>query len=521
MTIRPPGSLYGQAPLVQAPGWGSYRASARQIIEFGRQLRDEDLPKYPLLPEAVHIAQQLASTREWRIITTKVNARGAGRAIDYLNNAICRNYWDGTIQKGFNEYRARRYLDYVTIGRTLAYWAEGEPLEYLDPAYCHFYINPRREWRYFNDIAYPENQVIVHHPIPKGGYGLFTSPLAPIIPTAMLAYLIREHDLASTDGRKLTDIMVTGSQQSVEMLKATIEEIFQSWDRPITEKNNVPIMFVDTYGQMPVRDLFHRLGLADIPSNFDREQFNWYYANEISSALGLAMRHFWSQDRSGNRAIEQINERRQTIKGYNVFVRTEQDLINNSGMLKQFGSSLRFEFDEEVDAETRLARAEVLNLFSEAVKNLMALGDGSMTMDMAISWGIKEGIIPSDIHELVGQEIQEASNIKSDNLQNLQPYECAFDQYGRIIEYRRPTYHITHVLSEMQPDENEKIGDWNDILVNARQSNANAFINLALENPKLYEQYGSLVDKIYNSYGSLTNEDHATIYGVLKVYQVI
>lgn len=503
--MRPGGSLYEQSPLLHAPGWKSARQNQRQVIEIGRQFRDEDYPRYPLLPEAIGVAQQLASSREWRIITTKANSRGAGRAIDYINNAVTLNYYDGRVELGFPQFLRRRYLDYVTIGRTLAYWDVGKPLEYLDPAWCHFYLSPNREWHYFNDQKYPESQVYVHHPVPKGGHGYFSSPLAPIIPTAMLAWLIREHDLASADGRKIRDIVAVGSKQAAKDMAQVVEEMMAIWDKPVTDSNQIPVLYVDTYGQMPVKDMFHRLGLANIPEGFDRERFDFYYANQISAGLGLALRHFWSKDEFTNRSLEEINEQRQAVKGPNIFIRTEQEMVNRSGMLKQFGPNLRFEFIEEVDVATRKARAEVLLSFSEAVKNLLEIGDPNFTMRTALAWGRHEGIMPPDLENLQEQVIRESEGLKS---QELDYGEVAYNQDGLVVDQRNKVFQITDLIKSEIEAEKESAPKVIDIVGESRRFNADKFLEKSEGDSNVF----GIADKVRNSYEGLTNEEHYAIF---------
>lgn len=505
--MRPTGSYYSQQqPLIFAPGWKAYGSSQRYIIETGRQLRDEDLETYPLLPEAVKVAKDLASSREWRIVTLKTNARGAGRAIDYLNNARTVNYYDSRIEIGFPQFLRRRYLDYITIGRTLAYWDEGEPVEYLDPAWCHFYpASDDRTWHYFLDRKLPESQVWVHHPNPKGGYGFFTSPLSSVIPIAMLAWLIREHDLSSVDGRKIRGILATGSKSLAEQLQTAVSDMIKVWSNPVTDSNQIPVLHVETNGTMAVRDFFHLLGIANIPEDFNRERFDFYYANQIAAALGLALRHFWSKDEFTNRSLEEINEQRQAVKGPNIFIRSEQEMINRSGMLRQFGPNLRFEFIEEVDVATRKARADVLLAFSQAMKNFLDLNNPAFTLEMALALGVKDGIIASDINEILNQTVQEGDALKSTELDY---GEIAYNQDGRVVDYRAKTFHITHTIAkEIEVDRLEKAVE-PDVFSESRRFNAQQFLNKSALDLNVKD----LADKVRNSYEALTDEEHYTIY---------
>lgn len=505
--MRPIGSYYAQQqPLITAPGWKSYGISQRYIIETGRQLRDEDLESYPLLPEAVRVAKDLASSREWRIVALKSNARGAGRAIDYLNNAITIDYYDGRKEVGFPQFLRRRYLDYVTIGRTLAYWDNGQPLEYLDPAWCHFYPNADdRTWHYFDDRKIPESQVWVHHPNPKGGYGYFTSPLSSVIPIAMLAWLIREHDLSSVDGRKIRGILATGSKSLAEQLQNAVSDMIKIWSNPVTDSNQIPVLYVETNGVMPVKDFFHLLGIANIPEDFNRERFDFYYANQIAAALGLALRHFWSKDEFTNRSLEEINEQRQAVKGPNIFIRSEQEMINRSGMLRQFGSNLRFEFIEEVDVTTRKARADVLLAFSQSMKNFLELNNPAFTLEMALALGVKDGVIASDIAEILNQTVRDGDALKSTQLDY---GEIAYNQDGRVVDYRAKTFHITHSIAKEIENDRIKNESEIDIISQSRYFNAQKF----LEKCEFDLELKDFADKVRNSYESLTDEEHYAIY---------
>lgn len=508
--MRPGTSLYTQEPLMKAPGWTNAWRTQRDIITIGQQLRDVDMFKYPLLPQAFQVYQQLATSREWRIITTKANARGASRAIDYLHNAISVNYYDGTEERGLEGFMRRRSADYLCIGRTLAYW-DKDRLEYLDPAYCHLYLTPERQWHYFNDKKYPEAQVYDHKPIPLGGYdGYFVSPLRAVIPTAMLAYLIREHDLAAADGRKLTDVLVTGSRQSAEALTEMLANLLKTWDGARTDSNNVAIMFVDTFGQMPIKDMFHRLGLANIPDDFDRQRFDFYYANEISAAMGLALRHFWSKDEFTNRSLEEINEQRQSVKGPNIYIRSEERMINKSGMLRQFGPSLKFEFIEEVDVATRKARADVLLSFIQGMSMLLSLNNPALTIDMVLDLGVHQGIIPSELRALSGQMVKESEALKDEKSAPLKVDEIALDQWGRVVDYRPTQFHITHVLEKQQEEiELEKSQEPEiDYIELGRIYNCKKFLEAAFGDADV----APLFDKAYNSYEKLTPSEHYEIY---------
>ena len=216
-----PGYLKGASLIVPS---SHTTMQIKNMLNTGRKLRDSLLWDFPILPEAVFIFQQLASNREW-VIAGKPNR--VMRALEWLQATETWNVYTGDVQFGFENFLKSQALDYVTLGRTaMAVRQKGgslnpnkSPLEYLDPALLYWNRNKtdrfkkvkpnEKVWRYANSdtLIFKHKEVMLHHPIPIGT-GLFAAPLAPVIKTAMLAWLIREHNSASVDGRKIREIFL-------------------------------------------------------------------------------------------------------------------------------------------------------------------------------------------------------------------------------------------------------------------------------------------------------------------------
>lgn len=502
------GNNYFGAPVIVAPGFRPEQSTNRRIIQYGRQLRDEDAFKYPMMQPAIQVYQQMAASREWRVIGTKTNARGIGRAIDYLNNAVTVNYFQGFNEVGFEQFLKRLVMDYLCIGRTIIQWKENSPLQYIDPAHC-FYVPQEKEWSYFSGaVKYPQSEIIVHHPFPLGGYGHFTSPLMSIIPTAMLAYLIRAHDIAEADGSKVRDIYVLASKEMVRDFEQAITDSINSYNGYDPTSNSVAVVSVETLGQVAVRDTVHRIGLANIPDNFDRKQFNYHYTNELANALGLALRQIWSGEEGTNRALEEVQEHRQTIKGPNVFLRSVERQINNSGMLRQFGPNVRFEVIEEVDVSTRQLRADILLKFAQSMKILKEIAGDELSFDELQAYGVAEGVLLSNIQTIETQEVFESD--KPNNTTKTLGYDdVAYDMNGNKIETRSKVFHITNAIQdEMQYD---PPATFENLVLESRLYNRDVFMEKSLADAEVFE----LRNKCYNRYDELTDDEHMLIYNYI------
>jgi hypothetical protein len=262
------------------------------------------------------------------------------------------------------------------------------------------YSNPvkphEKVWEYEGKWIRDED-VHLHHPVPIGG-SRFTAPILHIIPTAVLSWLIREHDTASLDGRKIRDIIFVGNLAMFDAIKDAINTTAALWAGASPEElGGIPVVEVNNPNGQPMENFFARLGISNIPDSFDREEFIFRYVNEISSALGLALRHFWNNEKTTNRALEVVQEQRQQQKGPAIFVRSEQRLINNSGMLKQFGNSVRFSFQEETDTSSMKDKAEIMRLHAEAIEKIATLIGAQVKPESLVSFMQSLGMLPNEI----------------------------------------------------------------------------------------------------------------------------
>lgn len=435
-----------------APGY-SNRTYINQMIHFGKRIRDEYIWQYPLLPEATYTYQQMAAGREWKMTGSE---RSVARAVEWVNEAQTLTN-DGLVEYGFEQFLRRRSLDYLTVGRTLFTWGKGEPLRYLDPTDTYYYMEEKKWIARFTDEHFPVNQVVANHPIPVGSSGFFVSPISMVIPTAMLAWLIREHDRAAADGRKIRDILVVASKSMADQIADAVATTIKLWTgESDPSKVGVPVIYYESQSGMKADEVTARIGLANIPENFDRRDFQFQYVNEIASALGLALRHFWNSEAATNRALEEVQEARQAVKGPSTFARTEERLLNTCGALKQFGK-VRFNFMEEVDVQSRKVNAEVLKLHAESVK-LFAEAGLPIDGESYVSWLQSQDLLPSDLDVLKevkqvnpeAQPIPEPGGIiaRSDAqtqksiVGDLEYDEIAMNGAGKVIERRYRVFSV-------------------------------------------------------------------------------
>lgn len=360
---------------------------------LGAQLRDEHVWKYPLLPAGLYTYSQMVSGREFKV---SGKPRAVSRGVEFLNKSEVR-LQDGTVETGLENVEKRRSMDHNCVGRTMYAWDIGKPLEYLDPTVMYFQLETREWINSYTEEKYPVDRVVVNHPIPVGVHGNFVSPISFVVPTAMMAWLIREHDRAAADGRKIRDIMVVGSESLLESMKQAIVDMIAIWTGAANPASSgVPVVSVDILPGQKVEDLIARVGLANIPENFQREQFQFQYVNEIAGALGLALRYIWNSEKATNRALEEVQEARQAYRGPASFVKSEQRMFNRCGMLNQFGSSTRFGFVEEIDIASQEINAKVLKLYAEAAKIFKE--SGIVLDDKAlIAWLQSADILPADL----------------------------------------------------------------------------------------------------------------------------
>lgn len=488
---------------------GGARFPVQQMVEYGKELRDNLVWQYPILPGALMTYQQIASSREVKI--SAPTAIAASRAADWLNEAVCYNL-DGSIDYGYSSILKRRVMDYLCVGRT-AYNLGDDELEYIDPVHLRFVFGDNPYWYHqFTNVNYKPEELAINHPYPLGSSGWFMSPVAPIIQKAILAWLLDEHDRASADGRKIRDITIAGSTELADSLIEAMQQSLELWSGADVTKKGVPVAHLTT---MPpsgkVSDMISTLGLANIPESFNRNDFEFGYVNVIAANLGLALRHFWNSEKATNRALEDMQESRQLQKGPNEFIRTEQRILNNHPLgIKRFGLKVRMGFIEEADVQTKLANSTVLKGYSDALVSFAQVFTGTINGKAFLAWLQSEDVLPPDLELItdVGTMVSEdrlptnegnpavntqpeatplTSGAKSQE-KSLDYGEISVDLEGKVIERRLKPYPVAKMISdeiEADPDyqkalEEPKI-DFNEILKLAHQDNYSRFMEKSME----------------------------------------
>lgn len=486
-----------------------------ETLLAGRQLRDKELDKFPIIPGAVKNFKEMVAGREWRI--SGATASGVSRAIEWINAAQSVQY-DGIVDFGFQQYLSRRALDHVTIGRVAFSFKVGQPLRYLDASNL-FYDIDKQVWtdRWTNE-DFKINEIMVSTPYPVGLSGGFASPLLPIVPTAQLAWLIRAHDRASADGTKMKDITIVSSEVLAKKLGTAMSESLDQYNKGFDPtKHKVAIAWTDKPGK--VSEQFGRLGLANIPEGFDRVLFQDTYVNEIAGALGMSVNNFWSKTQGTNRALEQVQDARQTQKGPAFLVRSEQRWLNESGALKQFGPTIQFEFVEAVDTVNRKANAEIIFIMAKAFTELTKAtgGKGSIDLEAVNTWFKRVGMLPLDLDIIVPGVSDEESDDPDTDTNDIDTEEFIekFDEFnepiiaegkssqnnsvkkplkygyicmsgsGEVIETRRKYFNAVAIIAEDElPRANaikfveENAVTYKKSLIEAREKNAKKFFDL-------------------------------------------
>ncbi len=546
-------------PIVNVPGGLAAYFPVQQMLNYGRQIRDEYVWCYPILPGAVFTFQQLASNREWKI---SGSASGASRANEWLHNAKVQQY-DGLTFYGFDNFLKARSLDYLAVGRRAFYAPPGGDLEYLDPCYLQYNLQERKWIDTMLNRDLPQEHVIVDHTLPLGATGRFTSPLAMVMPSAMLAWLIREHDAASLDGRRVREVIIIRGKELQESIANALISMINLATDPMKaiEKNNIPIAWTEDDGEGPVQDNIGRLGLTSIPEGFDRKSFIFQFVNEVAAALGLALRHFWNQEQSTNRALEEVQQQRQSTKGPEIFVRSEQRILSNERhkLLRRFGPRTRMAFFEEVDAQSQLNRSNILRNTAEAFKifNEAAAADGQrLSIESLIAWMQVEGTLPHEM-EFKLEEVVEVSdptagagdstvesdpkpsrlstgsgtvkgkaptpgNEKSSDI--LDYGEVTINNRGEIIDSRVRVFPVLKAVIEEisnDPDRNKSLEaevvefDFNTALQIARQNQHKVFLekiaSFNIENPEHFSDFAKLSDSDFHQIDFLLNNEPGTL----------
>lgn len=547
-----------QVPLqaFTAPGLFRQRYAQNQMMRVGQDLRDRSLHEYPLLPGAIEVYQEMVTSREWKV---SGSPRSVTRAIEWLNDAQTFK-GDGTIDVGFAQHLNRRVLDHLCLGRTMFHHGEdaSKPLRYLDPVYMTFNLKARQwEDSLIRGQKFPVKEVVVNHPKPIGATGMWVAPLGPVIPTAQLAWLVREHDMAKADGRKMRDILVVHSEALAEEIGKQIETYISLQSGKFDPaKDNIPIAFVDNVPQgSSVADLFAYLELAKIPDHFDREQFAFSYANEIANLTGLTVRQFWNIEKGTNRALEQEMSKRQVTRGPAHFIRSEQRLLRRP-IMAIFGRRTRFGFIEEVDTATKKIDAEVITLFTEALKAMVEVSagrlDGTELLKSLMGWFQSMGLLPPEINfselfnaiqssepesipdgedEVIEESEKSPTPLpeQAARVKNVLDYgEITMSLDGVLLDYREKIFHIDQVLEKVVEEDvktrvkSEKTQEsFKDLLTKAHEENAKAFLKIAKTN-KWDEDDAASVDDILSHQDSFSGEDHRKIANLLlKVNKIL
>lgn len=454
--------IYSQ--VFEAPGSQHYAQRGRQaqdaFIRMMVDIRDNHINDYPILPGAISVYESIVVGREVKISAPRIST--AQRAVDWLHDSISPAY-TGLIDYGFEPFLRRRVMDYLVIGRTLLLKRPDQPLRYLDPGYVRFVFDERGGYwqdRYTKE-QFSIDEVLVDHPKPRGSSGSFSSFVYPLLPSAMLAWLIREHDLASADGRKIRDILLVGSEELYKSMAQAIEDSIKAWSGADPTMNGVPMVWTET-GSLDVdmSKIVAKFSLASVPPGFNRSDFYFDFANEVAANLGLALRQFYNSEKATNRALEEVQEARQMHKGPNLFTRTEERLINRPGMIDRFGRRVRFGFVEDSDIYSQNARGQVLESYSKALKIFSEVFNSTINGAAFLAWLQSEDILPNDLElffepgsvvysdrpeTLLEKEnlypqankIESSQRTETGNASTLDYDEVSIDLNGKLIEKRR------------------------------------------------------------------------------------
>lgn len=484
------------------PGAPFSQSFIYQMIEFGTRIRDCYLWQYPILPGAVKTFLELTSTREWRL---SGKPTGAARALEALHNSVTYQH-DGLVDRGFEQLIRRWVYDYLCIGRVLCTWDEGKPLRYLDPSLTVYDLQRNQWFEGYTQNYFDADKVIFHHPLPVGIQGYFVSPLSFILPTAMMAWLIQQHDMADADGRKVRDIIVIKGEELAKQFVVQMRNSIEAWNGADPTKLDLSAIWMDAGSPDKAGEVVARVGLANIPEGFDREKFLMQYVNEIAAALGLALRHFYTGQENGtNRSLEEVQEARQQLKGPAACARSIQRMLNQSGYLRQFGKTIRFGIVEEVDLQSLKTRATVLKEYAQAFAIFVKSLGGVVKIESLVAWLQSDGILPADLEIIesalknagVLQESDPAVGTKADedivesdpvpspnsekSLQNhsaLDYGEVSINQDGKIVERRNKIISLDRVIiPKPAPVDSDAVKDFNDLLIKARETNMNKFVS--------------------------------------------
>jgi len=431
---------------------GIYRRfNDKQMLKMGRSLRQKGFWELPILPGAVTTFQSISASREWMV---SGKPRSVSQAVEYFNLAQTQDPATGFVDLGFEQFLKRRVMDYLIVGRT-AYYSPKKGrqrvLEYLDPCYLDWErdrnvttpVRPREKvWLYNKTREMSFEDVTLGHPVPFGSNG-FISPIFPILPTAALSWLLREHNSASLDGRKIRDIIFVSNPSLKNAISEAITIQIALWTGGDASELGIPVVEVNNPMGKSVQDMIATLGLSKIPENFKEEEFTFMYVNEIAANLGLALRNFWNNERTTNRALEVVQEQRQQLKGPASFVRSEQRLYNRvGGIMDQFSSAsrrTRFGFIEEVDSSSAKDNAEILKNTAEALEKIASVFGATIEMKSYLAWMQFLRALPNDLElikaapQQIVQDSDQQTNQADEQTQDGEADPTAFDNAVKTL----------------------------------------------------------------------------------------
>jgi hypothetical protein len=411
-----------KSAIISPPGGSMmrYGKTYKDVNDAGERMRNIATWDFRLVRQAIFAFIELASTREW---TVSGKPGSVARTVELINSAATWDIETGYVQNNFEEYLRRRALDYVTLGRTA--FATRNPqdpetfsFEYLDPVKLYWSREyPNRDRRqmmppvtpdekiwaygYTGEATLKHREVHLAYPIPVGqSMNRYISPLMLVYSTAVLAWLLEQHDTTSLDGRKIRDIFIVDKGLFDPLIQA-IDAMLKIYSGDTSARSALPIVEATQTINGPLQDRIAQLGLSKIPEAFDRKAFEHTFANDIAGAFGLALRHFWQDDSNTNRALEEVQESRQQSKGPLAFVRMEQRLINASPLMRIYSpltKPSRFGFVEETDTSRMKDEATALGLYAKGLSDLkMALGNINLDPMIFLAKAQELGWLPRDV----------------------------------------------------------------------------------------------------------------------------
>lgn len=407
---------------ILTPPSGFKLKELQQMNSMGEKMRNAAVWDFRLVRQAVFAFIELAATRDW---TVSGKPGAVSKTVETINNV---SIWDlntGYVQRSFEQHLRRRALDYVTVGRhSFGTRNIDDPanfvFEYLDPTKLYWNRQyPNRDshnrmppvgelekiWSYgtksLGKPDYAHREVHIGYAIPIGeNMDRFIAPLMLVYSTALLAWLIEQHDTTALDGRKIRDIFLVDKGLFDPLIQA-IAATLNLWSGADPSKTGLPIVEASVPINGNLQDRIAQLGLSKIPEAFDRAKFEHSFANDIAGALGLALRHFWQDDSNTNRALEEVQESRQQSKGPLAFVRMEERLINNSPIVRVFATEKKpchFAFIEETDTSRMKDEAQALSMYAKGLADLTtALGGINLDPIIILTKAQELGWLPQDM----------------------------------------------------------------------------------------------------------------------------